>query len=144
MKKITPNTILKQGYKTFTPENASGDVFWWDYSLFRSAIVAQSSPILQGIQVISLDSYLERLAKDANGYLPYARDTKGMAFNEGFIEGYKSNPAKWTDEDMERAIEMARRYPKDVAGFADEEIMEQLSEISEIEVDNDFNVITIK
>lgn len=31
---------------------------------------------------------VEKLAKEANGYLPYARDTKGVAFNEGFIEGF--------------------------------------------------------
>jgi hypothetical protein len=141
MKKITPNTILKQGDKKFTAVEVDGNIVWIDKTEFADETIAQTSPILQGIPVISLDSYVKSLSLKI-GMEKYIGGN--YDFQNGVRVGYKSNPAKWTDEDMERAIKMARRYPKDVAGFADEEIMEQLSEIVEIEVDNDFNVITIK
>lgn len=59
----------------------------------RCVIASNFIPQLPNINFNNLEEEfgivdVEKLAKEANGYLPYARDTKGVAFNEGFIEGF--------------------------------------------------------
>jgi hypothetical protein len=176
MKTITKNTILKQGDKVYQPVEVHSILCWVDKSLERNpnltytdgeivykdnlilpsenfeAIVAQSSPILESIPVISLDSYVERLAKE--NYKKHSVKDDKLSLDEqiqrsggfiiGHIEGFKSNANKWTKGDLVKAIDLARKYPKDVAGFADEEILEQISSLKEIEVDENFNVINFK
>jgi hypothetical protein len=142
MKKITPNTILKQGDKVFETKKHNGNIYFGhtrksdSFEMFT--VVAQTKPILQGISVISLDRSVERMAEIE---YPYYEGSGGVELFErsGFINGFKSNPDKWTDEDMEKAIEMGRnRF------YNNTEIFEKLSEISEIEVDNDFNVLNYR
>jgi|688.fasta_scaffold323531_2 hypothetical protein len=146
MKTLTPNTILKQADKTFTAVEVDGNIIWIDKKEFADETIAQTSPILKDIPVISFDSYVKRLSLNI-GKEKYIGGN--YDFENGVRVGYKSNPAKWTDEDMERAIEMARKFPYVKKGeitydLTAKEIINNLSEISVIEVDNDFNVITIK
>ena len=114
-------------------------------------VLAQSSPILESIPVISLDSYVQRLAQAQYPifntgimWMGGSDDYNKVNKQEGFINGFKSNPNQYTKDDLVKAIELARTYPKDVAGFANEEILEQISSINEIEVDDNFNVINFK
>ena len=151
MKKITTNTILKQGDKTFTAVEVDGNIVWIDKTEFADETIAQTKAILQGIPVILLDSYVERLAeKDADKYDWDFESSSGNGYADhvyGFIKGYKSNPAKWTDEDMERAIELSRiklEVNAENEYLTKKQIFEQLSEISVIEVDNDFNVLNYR
>jgi hypothetical protein len=144
MKKITPNTILKQIDKTFTAVEVDGNIVWIDKTEFADETIAQTKPILQGMPVISLDSYAESLSLNI-GMEKYVGGN--YDFENGVRVGFKSNPAKWTDEDMERVIKLSRiklEVNAENEYLTKEQIYKQLSEISEIEVDNDFNVITIK
>jgi hypothetical protein len=47
----------------------------------------------------------------------------------------------FTLKDIEKTIDLAREYPSDVAGFLKEEIIEKVSQISEIVIDEQFNII---
>jgi hypothetical protein len=99
-------------------------------------IVAQSSPILESIPVISLDSYVERLSLNL-GLEKYFGGN--YDFENGVRVGFKSNPNKWTDEDLFKAIDLAHER---IYGLS--EILEKTSSINEIEVDENFNVINFK
>jgi hypothetical protein len=73
-------------------------------------------------------------------------------YSEAFIEGYKSNPAKFTEEDLRKAIEMARRHDVNlhsgrgctlIPQINNEEIIQSLQKypkyvVMEMEVVNDF------
>lgn len=90
MKQITNKTILKQGDKSFQPiENMDKSIFWEDST---DQIVAQSQPHLEGVPVISLNSYTQ---KDIE-----------KAFELGYQckvdNGYKSNGTY--QEDLNNAI----------------------------------------
>ena len=67
-------------------------------------------------------------SESANGYAYYGKPLgeKYLAFKEGFTEGYKSNPAKYTEDDLRKAISMARQYPPEVAGYREDEIIKSL------------------
>jgi hypothetical protein len=43
-----------------------------------------------------------------------------------FRKGYQSNPAKYTESDLRKAISMARDYPADVVGYQEDEIIQSL------------------
>jgi hypothetical protein len=149
MKKITPNTILKQIDKTFTAVEVDGNIVWIDKTEFADETIAQTKPILQGIPVISLDSYVERLANEEMQDVFFTNIAEEKKAKGYFINGYKSNPAKWTDEDIERAIYLAQKEAHDEGGYLGllyekQEIMDKLSEISETEVDDDFNVLNYR
>jgi hypothetical protein len=107
-------------------------------------IIAQSQPKLEEIPVISFDSYVEKLFK------PEPDDYEG--YKNGWINGYKSNPNNYTQKDIERAIELARQG---LVGHGDltvscklddlldnVDIIDQINQISSIEVDQEFNIIS--
>ena len=52
------------------------------------------------------DFEVEKKSEYANGYALYGKPLgeKYLAFKEGFTQGYKSNPAKYTEEDLREAI----------------------------------------
>ena len=125
-------------------------------------IVAQSQPKIEGVPVISLGSYVESLAnKDYKSIIvenphcdyqsPKTIDINGE-LRESFIEGYNSNPNKWSDADVLKAIELAKEQPYfDKNGnlllgeghyLSTEEILEQISQIEVIEVDEQFNILS--
>jgi len=159
MKQITKNTILKQGDKTYQPVEVDGIIYWVDeYVVCRTGelyltsiqrriipksegviqagdkIIAQSQPKLEGIPVISLDSYVEKLA-DLKGFYDSTEDNKGNYTTKAFIEGYKSNPNQYTQKDIEKFYKHVKTHT-----FA--EAMEQINSISLIEVDEQFNIIS--
>jgi hypothetical protein len=167
MKKITKNTILKQGDKTYQPVESDGIIYWVDKPLDKDgcivpkSIVALTKPKFTDKPIISLDSYVERLALNnaKNNILSHKEQDINTeiwisgARQRGFIEGYKSNPNKWTDEEIEKAIELAingRRIEKSKSGIeylfalSKEEILHQISEILEIEVNSEFNIVNYK
>jgi hypothetical protein len=122
-------------------------------------IVAQSQRKLDGVPVVSLDSYVERLAMDllknkwshlyTFGYpkVPYPSNYQND-FSVLFLELYKkSNPNQYTQADIEKVIELAREnhcYSDDSMHlcYSHDEILEQINSISVIEVDADFDVLS--
>jgi hypothetical protein len=176
MKQITNKTILKQGDKTYQPIEINGVIYWvdkeakvengklfitkeyivhnnigWNYG--DVVIVAQSEPKLDGIPIVSLDSYVERLAMDSLknkwshlysfGYpqrpfpINYEND-----LNNVLLGYYKSNPNQYTQADIEKAIWLARDFKIARQIKTVEEILEIINSISVIEVDEQFNVIS--
>jgi hypothetical protein len=171
MKQITNTTILKQGYKTYQPVEVDGVIYWVDeidytteyvtngkkvfklsdfpeYSTeyienYWQKIIAQSQPRLEGIPVVSLDSYVERLAKEKTRNLAYSGVTAERSA-EIFIwtHGYNANPNHYTQKDIERAIELTKKQTWEDQRFDQEEIIEQINSISVIEVDEQFNILS--
>lgn len=149
MKTITKHTILKQGDKVYQPVEVDGVIYWISGNQEQAHhTIAQSLPILKSIPVISLDSYVERLGeKDANKFDWDFESSFGNGYADhvdGFVNGFKSNPNKWTDEDMEKAIEIALELGDKIYTNPRIEILKIVSSISFIEVDENFNVINFK
>jgi hypothetical protein len=183
MKIITKNTLLRCGDKTYPPIEVKGVIYWekshvkqGDYVFshitkeimqtnqatciwFNNKIVAQLQPILEGVPVISLDSYVEKLKKEYNTGENTDVFTKGVEV--GIEIGYKSNPNQYTQKDIGKAIELARDIidGKDkldlesIIGLTEicthnwevknvDKIFEQINSISVIEVDEQFNIIS--
>lgn len=115
-----------------------------------SKIVAQSQPKLEDVPVISLDSYIERLAKNSYCTQPKTINTLHADTNYilGFIDGYNSNPNHYTQADIEKAIDLASKPQKILLNgiirehLTKEEILDQINSISVIEVDEGFNIIS--
>lgn len=173
----------KKIFKTYQPVEVDGVVYWVDENditncwfinkyilkIYHSStkktdensvkIVAQSSRHLEGIPVISLDSYVEKLAEIELQKESWDTST-GLPFNEGWKKCYIYK-IKYSQKDIEKAIELAREA-NSIDGTVDldvvlsfkadnsdlrtkwtkEEILEQLNSISVIEVDEQFNVIS--
>jgi hypothetical protein len=108
-------------------------------------IVAQSSLKLEGIPVISLDSYVQDKAYKHTENLILSSEGRTQRW-WGFIEGYKSNPNQYTQKDIEKAIELAREYTLsekygDIVvdfDYFETQIIDQINFISVIEVDEFF------
>jgi hypothetical protein len=99
------------------------------------SIVAQSSPVLEEIPVIRLDSYINKLGREEydNGL--------GLI---GFISGYKSNPNQYTQDDIVKAMaKMALFATQEGSKCINRlrEIMQEINSIEVIEVDKHFNII---
>lgn len=170
MKQITKNTILKQGDKIFQPVEVDGVVYWvtekttditdgYFYhpknvifpvteiykrgpisSGLMNKIVAQSSPHLEGIPVISLGSYVENSVNlEFKEEFEIAQDVMPAIWYDlklKIIKNYKSNPNQYTQKDIEKVIELSGLsggYP-----YSKKEIFEKINSISVIEVDEFF------
>jgi len=115
-------------------------------------IIAQSSPNLEEIPVISFDMYLQTISQQEYpikkwNHIPsyydlYADDRRV------FIKGYKANPNKYTENDILKAIEFAYGM-----GYQDRDLdighgsnlpfcKEYIMSLSIIEVDETFNIIS--
>jgi hypothetical protein len=188
MKQITNKTILNQGDKTYQPIEVNGVIYWVDKEAeikeydavivleeliidrandrtnyhkdkFK-LVVAQSQSKLDGIPVVSLDSYIDKQKNDSwtvvSSMFPKLIFT---LFSRIFKDGYESNPNQYTQADIEKAIELAETSGSVEMGFdrsyntlADynkhvktkEQILEEINSISVIEVDEDFNVINFE
>jgi hypothetical protein len=147
MKKITEKTILKQGDKEFQPVEADGIIYWVGKEGFA---IASSKLMTDDIPVISLDSYVKRLAESKYELQSKAfeNSTEMFPFNDsellkaGFIDGYKSNPNQYTQKDIEKAIDLAREEDGFEFTLTKEKILQQINSISVIEVDEQFNIIS--
>ena len=137
MKQITKNTILKQGDKIFSTIESEGVIYWRDEYL---NFVAQSSPKLAGVPVISLDTYIEMLVG------------KYVSYPNAYVlvkQLFKSNQNQYTQKDIEKAIDLYRELGLNVdktlkvnIDKLKQEIFEQINQISVIEVDVNFNIIS--
>jgi hypothetical protein len=159
MKKITATTRLIQGGKEYQPVEVYGVIYWlenrpplddefWTYIGNNEPIeflknylpktwyeklhdinnyytaIAQSQPILEGIPVITLDSYVN--CTHCGVGITCSNCEKGI----------KLNPNEFTLADVEKAANLGRdRFYNNI------EIIEQISSIDVIEVDESFNVI---
>ena len=142
----------KKIFKTYQPVEVDGVIYWGkksneDWFNFYNEdeywfLVAQSQPKLEGIPVISLDSYVERLGQK------YGKSRVEVSTAWGsFVDGYKSNPNQYNQKDIEKAIELAREtISSNEAGICDKYtelgILQQINSISVIEVDEQFNIIS--
>jgi hypothetical protein len=182
MKQITNKTILKQGDKTYQPVEVDGVVYWIDYytqkgdfwcididkkifkdqthfpiSIGQRLIIAQSQPRIEGIPVVSLDSYVNELRKlDLIHLIKIVQKSEDYKSVMGItlentlkrlLSNYKSNPNQYTQKDIEKAIELAREtISSNEAGICDKYtelgILQQINSISVIEVDEQFNIIS--
>jgi len=76
---------------------------------------------------------VEKLADKANGYLVYsskAIGTKALAFNEGFIEGYKTATKVYSEDDVTKLMTLAWD-----AGFKKHDVVEAGLEGKETDID---------
>lgn len=160
MKQITKTTILHCGDKTYQPvQNMDGSIFWEDTNY---QIVAQSQPRIEGIPVVSLDSYVNELTKLDLIHLikivQKSEDYKSvMGINlentlKRLLSNYKSNPNQYTQKDIDKAIELSKEQPyfnkngNRLSGegyfLSTEEILEQISQIEIIHIDGQFNILS--
>jgi hypothetical protein len=78
---------------------------------------------------------VEELAKSANGYLPYARDTKGISFDEGYKEGFQKaqellSDRRFTLEDILDAWELGAKEGLPLTRKKKKELIQSLSKQS--------------
>lgn len=164
MKKITNKTLLKCEDKTYQPIEIDGVIYWetgepptfddvhnskpcyyiferniikreYSHHVESSTIIAQSQPKLEGIPVINLDDYVERLAIEN---YPFAVGGIGNSENDKknhFIIGYKSNPNQYTQNDIEKAIEKCIDIQTNGHQIRLNTILKEINSISVIEVD---------
>jgi hypothetical protein len=146
MKTINKNTLLKCGNKTYQPIEFGGMITWCDKD---EGTIAQSELKIDGVPVISLDSYVERLAKetrDSINKVAYccSGETEEDIFDSGFIISHKSNPNQYTQKDIEKAIELIinnkELHNKPITLKCI--VLEQINSISLIEVDEQFNILS--
>jgi hypothetical protein len=114
----------------------------------KGKIIAQSQLKLDGIPVVSLDSYV----KGTINKMAYSEvtDIDNSQFERGFIygfhKGFKSNPNQYTQADIEKAFRLGEDSKEDEingdGALELSEILEQINSISVIEVDEQFNVIS--
>ncbi len=171
MKQITNKTILKQGDKTYQPIGIDGVIYWVgtvrhmteyvtngteifkpsdlpEYSVeyakrYWQKIVTQSESKLDGIPVVSLDSYLDLRFK--NETTTWSWGESGPRTPKEFYKmGFKSNPNKYTQADIEKAYKLGYEDRDSDIGFGSNlnYAIEQSNSISVIEVDEKFNVIS--
>jgi hypothetical protein len=175
MNKITATTRLIQGGKEYQPVEVDGVIYWVDKTItpehkeiccfvdgFKTwldeylthvkftpsifKIIAQSQPILKGIPVITLNSYVQELAEIAvieKGNLTNEREQ--IIAIVGWVDGYYQK--EFTLADIEKAFELGQESMEyDIidgwySTMNKQQCIEQISTIDVIEVDDSFNVI---
>jgi hypothetical protein len=95
--------------------------------------IASTKP-LEGLPLLVIEDEVENLANQAEieeykDNDPYDQFYAGGDFYEGFKQGYNKSKEtyKFTEEDMRKAISMARDYPADVVGYQKDEIIQSLT-----------------
>jgi hypothetical protein len=169
MKKLTNKTILKQGDKTYQPIEIERLIYWVsevqspddlvtngrdifkpsdlpEYSMeyaqrYWQKLIAQSQPKLDGIPVVSLNENILSDIETITSWDSFKDHPIGKA-GKKIEKWFKSNPNQYTQEDIERAVDLAQE------GFGERytatEIIEELNSIQFIEVDGNFNFIGYK
>jgi hypothetical protein len=132
MKQITNKTKLKKGDRIFEPITFGGGITWCDED---DGTIAQSAmPIpIDGVPIISLNSYIEKLACEESGI---------FAIQQVWKFGYKKNQEQngYSKKDIEKAYEIGRGD----FGYAytKQETIDIINSISIIEVDDNFSIIS--
>jgi hypothetical protein len=108
-------------------------------------IVAHYGTDIKGAPKIKLEDEVEKLAKEITNKYVNERE-KQTAYLE-FIDGYKANQAKYTEDDVKKAINMARSFTRNSKDqpfrevWDSEGIIQFLNSTRLIEVDENFKVI---
>jgi hypothetical protein len=106
-------------------------------------IMAQSQPRLEGIPVISLDNYVERLAIESRKTATW-EFSKEYKFH--FINGYKANPNQYTKADIDIVYDLAKATKDEngdyIMGYSRENILKIINSISLITVNDNWEVIS--
>jgi hypothetical protein len=109
-------------------------------------IVAQSQPKLEGIPVVSLGGYVEKLKNGISEFTKLSRNEqdrywtgKAAGFGEA-LQLFKSNlnPNQYTQKDIQFVINLVK-HP---LNYSNEQIFEQINFISVIEVNDNWEVIS--
>lgn len=132
---------IKNGVETIFFDESYFEGYGHDFFGSKS-IVAQSQPKLEGVPIISLDNYIQRLANlfAVRSGCEYREDL--VRISKGVIHGYKSTPNQYTQKDIEKALSLAFMASQDGYDITTKEILEQINQISEIIVDEQFNIIS--
>jgi hypothetical protein len=145
MKKITANTLLKQGektYKSIKGFTSLTNIVWYDDS---GNIIAQSEPKLDGVPVVNLDMYARKLAKE------YQDNNKDFDFMfVSFLAGYNSNPNQYSLADIDKACKLAMEkcvlykdnFIPTLTKDSFKEIENEINAIQLITVDEQFNILS--
>ncbi len=154
---VDPTLSIDEVYPHIVIERlTTGDYMLWQIDnindIDRSCqyqIIAQSEQRLEGVPVISLDSYIFNFLDKACS--DWYRQEYGVMANvpirKAFIEGFNLDQRKWTDADLLKAIELAREEN----GWSDnsmeytytkEKIIEQINQTEVIHIDNQFNILS--
>jgi len=156
MKQITKNTILRQNDKTYQPVEVDGVICWIDKSTLADEIVVQSQPKLEGVPVISLLDYQEVMENIIITESLTSDDIISLRIPQLF-KLTKEN--QYTQKDIDKAITMSKiaktpdglididawissGYEGAEPAYTEEEILEQINQISVIEVDDQFNIVS--
>jgi hypothetical protein len=114
-----------------------------DYADLRVAgykdmkVIAQSQPKLPDIPIVSLNSYVDRIAKEI---LP---DDSNWQRRFDIVKGFKSNPNQYTQADIEKIYSLVERLGDDFSeNYTIEELLKEINSISVIEVDEKYNIIS--
>jgi len=156
IKKITKKTILKQIVNgeeiTFKSFEKEGVFYWTKKNIYPGDIVvpdiiAQSEPKIDGVPVVSLDSYYPKFVNIITDMKAELNNTIDLnAYSIGAIESFRCNPNKYTLADIEKAMDLARvnnvMNNNDVYfQYKDTEIIDKINSIQSITVDSDFNIV---
>jgi hypothetical protein len=140
-KKITNKTILKKEDKKYQPIEFGDMITWCDE---YEGTLAQSQPKLEGIPVISLDSYVEKQIKD--WYNTSKLNSSFIADPSSYKLGYKANPNQYTKADIEKAFKLGEDSKEDEingdGALEISEVIEIINSISVIEVNEEWEVIS--
>jgi hypothetical protein len=165
MKKITKNTILKQGDNTYHQIEINGGVYWYDIKEIRIDNNTIRNDIIGKLAINKRHNHIgiitdinERSVTVSGTYNP--TETGCSIFDSLMINGfsvhnlivfdeygYESNSNKYTQKDIEKAIDLASNPQRIMINglirehLTKEEILEQINSISVINVDNKFNVL---
>lgn len=144
MKQITKNTLLKQRDKIYSTVESKSIIYWRNEYL---NFVAQSEYKIEGIPVISLDSYVEKLKKSISEFSKLAKDTqehfwtgKAAGFGKVLQIYNKSNSNQYTQKDIEKAYNLGFEH-KQKANCPLILAIEKINEIETIYIDKQFNII---
>jgi len=168
-KKITKNTLLKQGENTYQPVEGDGVIYWInEYEVAKTGelyltsikrriipksegviqagdkIIAQSEPKIDGVPVVSMGRYVERLAMN---YISKKGVSKGLEQRmlDAYIKCYTLNSNQYTLADIEKAYDLGKAsiiYDK-IHGFNSKELdYDQINSINLITVDEQFNILS--
>jgi hypothetical protein len=160
MKRITSNTILRQGDKEYKPVVFDGVICWEDQDWgnpIDMEVVAQSKHKFDGIPVVDiyeeLPVYMEQSEVDliqSLGHIEYSDDdatfkipqTFTLRNGKWYMNRVFEHVGEYTRDDLERAISLAREVDREEQWEKEvSEIIESLNSLTAIEVDEHFNII---
>jgi hypothetical protein len=150
MKKITKDTVLKQGNKVYSSVVISDIFYWVDKEAIIDANTWFSTPVgvyksKTSMQNKSTDSLVHKIVAQSQPILDIKEiPVIDLVANNArlIIEG--EDPFElhlYTQEDIERALSLAFLAVQEDYDISTKEIINQIDSISVIEVDEYFNIV---